>query len=205
LNSTVVTAKPEASMIRLGDPHLALLNAPLPRRWGRGRERRSALATLLCSLAEHVRSGREVPTLGACLETGLKEALRVQDVHLRESPPGYGGEAGSGSDASRRASLEVPTRRGVRRMVLEATLESELALDPWDMQLMQAAAQIASLVVEIDHNRSVPARAVGVTRRAESNAPPLIGSSPAMTTLREHIARVASTDFTVLIQGESGR
>ena len=32
----------------------------------------------------------------------------------------------------------------------------------------------------------------------------LIGSSPAMRRLREHIARVATTSFTVLIEGESG-
>jgi DNA-binding NtrC family response regulator len=191
-------------MIQLGDPHLALLDAPFPRRWGRGRDRRAALATLLVSLAEHLRSGREVPTLGACFEVGLREALRVQAVRLRESAPPCAREAGEASVSSRQASVDVPTRRGGKPTVLEVTRDTELALDSWDMQLMHAAAQVAALVVELDHYRSAPHHAGGVTRRPDAETPPLIGSSPAMTTLRENIARVAVTDFTVLIQGESG-
>ena len=35
-------------------------------------------------------------------------------------------------------------------------------------------------------------------------AAPLIGSTPAMASLRDRIERVASTDFTVLLEGESG-
>jgi transcriptional regulator with PAS, ATPase and Fis domain len=89
-------------------------------------------------------------------------------------------------------------------MVLEATVDSELSLDAWDMQVLQAAAQLAALVVELDQFRTAPRRLFGVTRRPEPGTPPIIGSSPAMTTLRENIARVAATDFTVLIQGESG-
>jgi DNA-binding NtrC family response regulator len=104
----------------------------------------------------------------------------------------------------RQLSVEVPTRRGVPRVVIEATLESELALDPWDIQLMQAAAQVAALVVELDQYRRAPRRPLGVIRRPDSVTLPIIGSSPPMTTLRENIARVAATDFTVLIQGESG-
>jgi DNA-binding NtrC family response regulator len=104
----------------------------------------------------------------------------------------------------RQLSVEVPTRRGAPRVVIEATLESELALDPWDIQVMQAAAQVAALVVELDQYRCAPRRPLGVTRRPDSATLPIIGSSPPMTTLRENIARVAATDFTVLIQGESG-
>ena len=89
-------------------------------------------------------------------------------------------------------------------MVVEATLDSELSLDAWDIQVLQAAAQLAALVVELDQLRAAPRRSHGVTRRPESGTPPIIGSSSPMTTLRENIARVAATDFTVLVQGESG-
>ena len=41
-------------------------------------------------------------------------------------------------------------------------------------------------------------------RQKRDGAAPLIGSTPAMRTLRSTIERVASTDFTVLLEGESG-
>ncbi len=48
----------------------------------------------------------------------------------------------------------------------------------------------------------------GVRSRSDSvrteQAPPLLGESPAMQTLREHIARVAPTEASVLLLGESG-
>jgi transcriptional regulator with PAS, ATPase and Fis domain len=88
--------------------------------------------------------------------------------------------------------------------VLEATLDSDIPLAPWDMQLMNIAAQLAALVIDLDTYRCSPSCAAGVTRRSDCSMPPLVGNSPAMTTLRENIARVAATDFTVLIEGESG-
>lgn len=38
----------------------------------------------------------------------------------------------------------------------------------------------------------------------QSDAAPLIGSTPAMDVLRSSIERVAATDFTILLEGESG-
>ncbi len=191
-------------MLRLGDASLDVLPPTLARPWGRGRDRREALARLLGSLAEHVRSGREAPTLAACFESAVRETLRAQAVRLRENPPPPVAEIPPAATPNRQVSMEVPTRRGLPSVVMEATLESELALDAWDIQIMQAAAQVAALVVELDRHRCAPRPALGVTRRPDSGTPPIIGSSPAMTTLRENIARVAATDFTVLIQGESG-
>jgi DNA-binding NtrC family response regulator len=194
----------EALMVRLGDTHLDALHTPLPPRRVRGRDRRAAMARLLGSLAEHLRSGRESPTLGACFEAGLKDALRAQAVHLRESPPPYVTAAVTCLAAARQACVDVPTRRGVPHVVLEATLESDSPLDPWDTQLLHLAAQVAALVIELDQCQTAPRRVPTVVRRPDESTPPLIGSSPAMTTLRENIARVAATDFIVLIQGESG-
>jgi two-component system, NtrC family, response regulator HydG len=191
-------------MLRLGDASLDVLPAPLARPWGRTRERRAALARVLGSLAEHLRSGREAPTLAACFESALTEALRAQAVRLRESAPPYRSDGAPSSKTHRLISIDVPTRRGAPPVVVEATLDSELSLDAWDIQMLQAAAQLAALVVELDQLRAAPRRPFGVTRRPDSGTPPIIGSSSAMTTLRENIARVAATDFTVLVQGESG-
>jgi DNA-binding NtrC family response regulator len=191
-------------MLRLGDASLDVLPAPLARPWGRSRERRAALARVLGSLAEHLRSGREAPTLAACFETALRDALRAQAVRLRESPPPYRSDCAPAAKTQRLVSMDVPTRRGAPPVVVEATLDSELSLDAWDIQMLQAAAQLGALVVELDQLRAAPRRPFGVARRPDSGTPPIIGSSSPMTTLRENIARVAATDFTVLVQGESG-
>jgi len=45
---------------------------------------------------------------------------------------------------------------------------------------------------------------VGAARRQGDGAAPLIGSSEAIRRVRERIERVAATDFTILIEGESG-
>jgi transcriptional regulator with PAS, ATPase and Fis domain len=191
-------------MLRLGDAPFAVVSAGLPRPWGRSRDRRASLERLLGALAEHLRAGREAPSLTACFEAALRETLRAQSVRVRENPAPGAADAGSPSEPGRQIATEVPTRRGARRVVIETTLDSALALDSWDRQVLQSAAQVAALVVEIDQLRATPRRPLGVVRRPEPGMPPIIGSSAAVMTLRENIDRVAATDFTVLIQGESG-
>jgi DNA-binding NtrC family response regulator len=191
-------------MIGLNDPEFDVLSAPHPRPWLRGLDRRAALARLLGSLAQHLCSGCESPSLRARFEAGLQEALRAQAIRLRENAPEYLTTVPTPAGSPGRACVDVPTRRGTPRVVLEATLESDMSLDPWDRQLLNIAAQLAALVIELDQFRSNPPRAAGVTRRPDSSTPTLVGTSAALTTLRENISRVAATDFTVLIQGESG-
>lgn len=191
-------------MIRMDDRDLEVLSAPLPRQWYRSRDRRTALTRLITSLVQHLQSGREMPSLRAQFEDGLREALRVPAVRLREEAPPYVAAVPVPGDAARRRCVEVPTRGGGPRMVLEALLDSEVALDAWDNQLFLLAAQLASLVVEIEQRRDVRPVVAGVVKRSEASVPLLVGSSPAMQTLRVNIERVAAMDFTVLIEGESG-
>src|SRR5439155_4604999 len=66
----------------------------------------------------------------------------------------------------------------------------------------------AALVLEIERSRLQLARA-GLDgnrsrRDISSRAAPLVGSTPPMRTLRASIDRIAATDFTVLLEGESG-
>lgn len=189
-------------MIQMDDRDLEAIPAPLRRPWVRGRDRRAALSRLLSALAQHVQSGKET-SLCARFELGLKEVLRVPAVRLREEAPPYVASLPEAA-SRRRTCVEVPTRGGAPRVVLEALLDSDVAFDAWDHQLLLAAAQLASLVVELEHRRTVASRVTAVTRRPEPVTPPLVGTSSAMLALRENISRVAATDFTVLIQGESG-
>src|SRR5205814_7156362 len=76
----------------------------------------------------------------------------------------------------------------------------------WDFQLLGYATHIGALVLEIEHTRTQIARArlLPGVRPKRDGAAPLIGSTPTMHALRAIVERVASTDFTVLLEGESG-
>ena len=70
--------------------------------------------------------------------------------------------------------------------------------------MLTAAAQVGGLILEIERHRLQLARATQPDATRRDGAAPLIGSTPEMEALRSQIARVASTHFTVLIEGESG-
>jgi transcriptional regulator with PAS, ATPase and Fis domain len=99
------------------------------------------------------------------------------------------------------AAFATPWRRGGRQPVVEASFGREARPDEWTVQLLESAASLAALVMASD--RSMPL--VSVARASErTDLVPLVGSSEVMQSLRDRIERVASTDFTILIEGESG-
>jgi len=79
-------------------------------------------------------------------------------------------------------------------------------LGEWDFQMLGIGTHIAALVLEIERNRLQLARAglLNVLRPKRDEAAPMVGSTPEIQALRSAIARVAMTDFTVLLEGESG-
>ncbi len=74
------------------------------------------------------------------------------------------------------------------------------------MQTLRTSAQLAGLVLEIERISLQLARTThaGASKATRDGAAPLIGSTPTMALLRSTLERVASTHFTVLIEGESG-
>ena len=192
-------------MIRMDDRDLEALSAPIPRPWFRSHDRRTALARLIATLVQHVQSGRESPTLRARFEAGVREALRVPAVRLREGPPPYVTTAPAQADGSRRKCIDVPTRAGTPRMVLEALRRFRDRPGPVGQPVVPRWPRNWPRWSSHSSNRATSApRPAGVVRRPDGTVPPLVGTSPAMMTLRQNIDRVAATDFTVLIQGESG-
>jgi transcriptional regulator with PAS, ATPase and Fis domain len=89
---------------------------------------------------------------------------------------------------------------------IDATFdEGSCAFDAWDQQLIESARQLAALVMIIDRAQRSGLLGAGVaTMRAEDGAAPIVGSSQAIRGVRARMERVAATDFTVLIEGESG-
>ncbi len=186
-------------------PHAVIAVRPLgwrPRT--RGKERRTRFAHLLASLAEALKSGPEPSALRRRLEEGIREMVPVRAARLREEPARYL----PGPPPDRRVSAEsiwvdVPTPRVDQHTVLEAIVDPPSQLDDWDVQSLRMAAHLAALVVEIER-RAPGARPAAAIRSPGDRPRPLVGSSGSMCRLREKMQRVAATDFTVLVEGESG-
>jgi transcriptional regulator with PAS, ATPase and Fis domain len=100
--------------------------------------------------------------------------------------------------------VPVPTRGDGLGWILEIGLAEGQALTEEHWQAIRRAAGIWELAAEFDRKGGALPRLIHAHNRVRDGAAPLIGSSPAMCHLRERIERVAATDFTVLIEGESG-
>jgi DNA-binding NtrC family response regulator len=171
----------------------------------RRRERRRALGELLAALTRTLDGRGDISLMRDAFEESLRRVIPVRSIQLRETasrwirPPA--GTAGAESVA-----FDVPGADSSSQGVLEATFDRGCGLGEWDFQVLGAAAHVAALVLEIERGRGRPAR-LGVpamSKPRRDGAAPLIGSTAAMQGLRSKIERVAGTDFTVLLEGESG-
>jgi DNA-binding NtrC family response regulator len=137
---------------------------------------------------------------GSCVVTSqLRQAL----THCALQPPDWIVAADTLPDGEGLALLDA--LRGddaVPLILLTASPSLERAVDAFRRGVADY------LVKPVDTGRL---RTLLGTRAAKSRsdtrneqAPPLLGESPAMQTLREHVARVAPTEASVLLEGESG-
>lgn len=176
------------------------VTAPTMRR----RDRRRGLGDVVSAVARALSGRTEPGDVRRVFEEATAGALDVRSVALREAAsrwptcaPAPGFEC---------VAFEVPAAEGGKRGSLEFTYTRTTQHGEWDHQLFGQAAQLAAFVFEIERGRAHANRVgAGVAQRLRRDgAAPLIGSTPAMTALRSRIERVASTDFTVLLEGESG-
>ena len=143
------------------------------------------------ALADESRAARER------LEEELRCALQARSVRLRDD------SAQAVAPPPDAVCFDVPASPGDGHARLEAIFDKPRSLDDWTCQLIEAATQLSSMVLELE-------RAIGRGKfgsplnRSIDGAAPLIGASEAIRRVRERIERVAATDFTVLIEGESG-
>lgn len=153
------------------------------------------LAAVNCRLSG---AGERQP-LSRVVERAVRRRLGALWVSIRphadvESPPDQDAEAAV-------VRIAIPLRPGARRLDLAFLPDPDRSLSADDGRYAERAALVYAIVAEAD----VRERAAALCdARVRDGAAPLIGHSPAMHALRERIARVASTDFTVLIEGESG-
>jgi hypothetical protein len=170
----------------------------------RGRDRRRGLAQLLATLSRAVATG-DPGLLRGAFEEAVKRLVVVRSLHLRDAaarwPPRTSDDRGA-----KALALDVPGGSPKTRGVLEATFDPACRLGAWDLQLLGMAAHLGTLILELERSRPQAARpdSIGAAGPRRDGAAPLIGSAPAMKALRSQIERVAVTDFTVLVEGESG-
>jgi transcriptional regulator with PAS, ATPase and Fis domain len=168
--------------------------AMLARR-GRVTERRRSTAALLSAVTSALAIGREPRLLRERFESELASIVKARSVILRDD-----GTPAAGSGASVTA-VAVPCVANDWRAHLEAMFDAGVSVDDWTYQLLETAAHIGTLVLEIERANGYSGRAA---RSRPDGAAPLIGSSAAIRMVRDRIERVALTDFTALIEGESG-
>ena len=192
----------------------------------RQRDRRSSLNELLGALTRTLDRqldtslmrgefedtlGRIVPVRSVQLrDTGSRWAVRLDDsggmgpaMEARVESPGL---SAGGVSPIESLVLDVPGADPALGGQLEAAFDPACCLGEWDFQVLGAAAHVAALVLEIERLRAQLARAglLQTVRLRRDTAAPLVGSTMVMQELRATIQRVAGTDFTVLLEGESG-
>jgi transcriptional regulator with PAS, ATPase and Fis domain len=160
---------------------------------GDGRER---LAVVVAAVADVVARG-ELRDVRATFERELARTGKLQSVRLqpgRMLPLHHASVARDGSE------LQVAVS-GPAAAILSARPSPRAPVDEETRQLLEAAANVATLVLEVERGSTSSDRPGGVARRP---AVGLVGGSAPMVELYERIERAARTKFAVLVEGESG-
>jgi transcriptional regulator with PAS, ATPase and Fis domain len=146
--------------------------------------------TLLTAVTTGLALAREPRSARERFEEELRLLAHARSVALRDD--GVANVNG--------VSVEVPGVGPEKRARLEVAFEPGRIPDPWTTQLLETAAHVAALLLEVERAQA----RFKFLRSRPDGAAPIIGSSRAIRSLRERIERVAATDFTILIEGESG-
>jgi DNA-binding NtrC family response regulator len=171
----------------------------------RQRDRRKALSELLTTLTRALNRHGNATSMRSAFEEMLRRAVPVRSVQLHGTGTGWKTRS-EVTPGTKTIAFEVPGADPASHGVLEVTFDPGSHPSEWDLQVLGLATHLGALVLEIDRSRTRPARAglLNGTRPKRDGTAPIIGSTPAIRALRDTIERVAATDFTVLLEGESG-
>jgi transcriptional regulator with PAS, ATPase and Fis domain len=149
-------------------------------------------ATLLSAVTSGFSVAREPRQMRQDFEEELRALVNARSISVRE----HTRDAAPQPDV---VTFEVPSAPWTGPTRLEAVFEAAQPIDEWIYRTLSIGAQVAAMLVELEH-----AGGRWMRSKRPDGAAPLIGSSPAIRSVRERIERVASHDFTVLIEGASG-
>jgi transcriptional regulator with AAA-type ATPase domain len=168
------------------------------RKGARRRDRRCGWADFLAFLAGGLHAGRDPRALRTRFEEGLRRLLPARVLMLREVEDAL---PRLRTTARESIAFDIPGSPERPPFAVEAILDPGGGFDEWDFQVLEASRYVAALVLEIERLAVGPGW-LGGGRGDALQA--LVGSSEAIRDLRDRITRVAATDFTVLVEGESG-
>ncbi len=164
-------------------------------------DRRVGVEALVRRLASDLLNTNNRRNLAMFLTQRLAQLTRVRIVRLNEISGTMSTRSLHPIRARDYVAYSVPVREEGRQVMLEASFDPGDRPDDWTCQLLEASASVAGLLLETERLANTP---TPLTTAERDGAAPLIGSSDVMRLLRDRIERVANTNFTVLIEGESG-
>ena len=164
-------------------------------------DRRSGVQALMRQVGGDLLAASERRNLSAFLTDRLTRMVPVRSIRLNEITSATPTRSLQPIRTRDYVAFSVPVKEPGRQVMLEASFDQRCGPDDWTCQLLEAAASLAGILLEAERLGTTPAR---LTAAERDGAAPLIGSSEIMSHLRERVERVAATDFTVLIDGESG-
>ena len=164
-------------------------------------DRRAGADVLLRHVVTDLLQIAERRNFARILTERLAHLTRVRSIRLNEISGSMPMRSLQPVRARDYIAYAVPVREEGRQVMLEAAFEPRNGPDEWTCQLLETAASVAGLLLEAERLGNTPAP---LTTADRDGAAPLIGSSEVMRLLRERVERVANTNFTVLIEGESG-
>ena len=170
-------------------------------RRSRRADRRTGVESLVRRVVSDLLNTNNRRNFAMFLTQRLAQLTRVRSVRLNEISGAMSTKSLQPIRARDYVAFSVPVREEGRQVMLEAAFDARHRPDDWTCQLLEAAASVAGLLLETERLATTPAPLTTAERDA---AAPLIGSSEVMRLLRDRVERVANTNFTVLIEGESG-
>jgi transcriptional regulator with PAS, ATPase and Fis domain len=168
---------------------------------GRRADRRTGVHDVIRSISQDWLATHGRADMKESMLERLRAVVRPGDVRFNELPSAPAIRPGHPIRTKDYVAYAVPVSDPSRRIVLEASVTHEHELDAWTCQLLESAANLATVLFDTERLAKLQ-HGPGAGHR--DGAAPLIGSSGVMHAVRERIERVATTDFTVLIEGESG-
>jgi hypothetical protein len=172
-------------------PDTFLAQAGPVRAHGRGADKRVGLGHLLTKVTTAIACGRD--GVRERFEEELRVLVRARSIALRDEPDAPGPHV---------MCFDVPSGAVHHRGRIEADFDAGRRLDGWTCQVLEGATHVAAMILELER---AGGRLSAAARGRADGAAPLIGSSSGIRAVRDRIERVAATDFTVLIEGASGR
>jgi transcriptional regulator with PAS, ATPase and Fis domain len=160
---------------------------------GRAADKRRTPSSLVAALTAGLAIARDPVMLRTRFEEELRGLVRAQSIAVCDGTL-------SAVPAPNVMCFDIPVP-APQRARIEAVFDPGRTLDGWTCQVLESAAHVAAMLLEIERAQG---RAPQCARPRGDGAAPLIGSSQAIRHVRDRIERVAITDFTILIEGESG-